>query len=92
MGQVERRADDPWRIKLEAKVTDMGTKVDDIAGKVEEVHGTLTALEGAFKVFKWVATAIKYIGFIAGGVVAVVAAWKLGDSSIPVPNRIDIPK
>lgn len=92
MGQVERRADDPWRIKLEAKVTDMGTKVDDIAGKVEEVHGTLTALEGAFKVFGWLATLIKYVGFIAAGLGATIALWKLGDSSIPTPNRIDIPK
>ena len=91
MSQVERRADDPWRIKLEAKVTTMGEKVDDIAGKVEEVHGTLTALEGAFKVFGWLATLIKYVGFVAGGVVAVWAAWKMGDSGT-VPGRVDIPK
>ena len=90
----ERRANDPWRIKIEADISSLNTKVDantditaDTKAKVDEVHSVLKTIEGALTAFKWLATAAKYIGMLAAGIAATWLAVKGGE----VP-KIDLPK
>ena len=93
--EIDRRASDPWRIKIESEITSIKTNVDqnttitlDTKAKVDEVHSVLKTIEGALKAFGWIATAAKYIGMLVGGIAAVWFAFKSGGE---VP-KIDIPK
>jgi hypothetical protein len=91
---AERRAVTEWQVNIEGRVDALDKKIDantdlthETKAKVDEVHETLIAIKGALKVFAWIATALKYVGYVAAAVVAIVSAWKLGDTT-----KIDIPK
>jgi len=95
--KIDRRLSDPWREAMSAKVNSLDAKVETntaltekTASQVAEVHSLLTALDGAFTVFKWIATAIKYLGFMAGGAAAIYGLLHMNDASHV--GRIDIPK
>jgi len=95
--KVDRRVPDPWRDKMEDTITELktemveNTKITKAASEqVAVVHDTLVALDGALKVFKVIASIIKYVGMIATGLVAAVVGWKFFTGGNV--THIDLPK
>ena len=77
----DRRAEDPWRKKMEREVAELREEMANntaitaqVKASTDEVYDILTAAKGAFRVLGWIGVAAKWIGIIAG---AVTAAWIL---------------
>lgn len=86
--QVERRAADPWRIKIESEVTENTRITAETKAKVDEVHEVLVSIKGALKVFGWIAAAAKWLTIMLGAVAAAMGIWHAAKGGVP----IDLPK
>jgi hypothetical protein len=80
-----------WQRGIEAQLAENTKITAETSEKVQAVHDTLQALSGAFTVFKWTATALKYLTYVLGAIGAAIGLYKLG-VDVNAPPRIDIPK
>lgn len=88
---IERRADDPWRKKIEADLAANTQATAETKKKVDEVHEVLVSVKGALTVFGWIAAIAKWITIMLGAVAAAIGIYAAAKCT-PVDVPIKVPK
>ena len=72
---IERRAADPWRIKIEAEVAENTRITAETKQRVDEMYDILVAIQGALKVLRWIGIAAKWVTVLTGMASAMALLW-----------------